>query len=536
MLEELHPGKIFHGRYEIVRCIRAGGMGAVYEVIHLETRRHRAMKVMLPAIVRDEAMRNRFRLEAQVTADVESDHIVETFDAGVDGETGAPFLVMELLRGEDLGHHLRARTTLPREDVVGLLSQLARALEQTHAAGIVHRDLKPENLFLAVRGDDPPRLKVLDFGIAKIVQSSSEAGTTSIGTPLYMAPEQLQGANVSPRTDLFTVGHIAFTLLTGKAYWADEADMIGILPLIDRISRGAEEPTSARAARRGVDLPLAFDAWFARSTARVAADRFETAREQAAALGDALGVTPQRATIPMPVVATAAQLRRNSLPDVETAAAPLSLQSAELAGRGRADPRTPSPGRSPMSRSEILAPTSRSGSIRAAAISGTPHEVAEPATLVAERQSINTHHESVRNVPAPAAGTGARAVIIGAVVLGILGGGALALFRRVPAETPAAEVLPASPPALTMQGATAPPNPAPTAPAPAAPETAATATSSPPVPRVDPAQPAPPASAAPSPATSAPSAPRPRATAAPAAAAVKPPTPAAKRDPTKVFD
>src|SRR5262249_23535679 len=141
MLDELQPGKVFHGRYEVVRCIRAGGMGAVYEAIHLETKRHRALKVMLPSIVRDEAMRNRFRLEAQITADVESDHIAQTFDAGVDAETGAPFLVMELLRGEDLAHHLQCRDALPREEVVGLLQQLSRALEQTHASGIVHRDL-----------------------------------------------------------------------------------------------------------------------------------------------------------------------------------------------------------------------------------------------------------------------------------------------------------------------------------------------------------------------------------------------------------
>jgi len=157
-LSELGSGKVFHGRYEVVRCIRAGGMGAVYEVVHLETRRRRALKVMLPSIVRDADMRNRFRLEAQITADVDSDHIVETFDAGVDVETGAPFLVMELLRGEDLLHHVEARGRVPAADVVGLLGQLARALEATHARGIVHRDLKPENLFLAVRGDDPPRL------------------------------------------------------------------------------------------------------------------------------------------------------------------------------------------------------------------------------------------------------------------------------------------------------------------------------------------------------------------------------------------
>src|SRR5260221_10872929 len=98
-LAVLSPGSVFHGRYEIVRCINAGGMGAVYEVIHLETRRRRALKTMLPSIVADPDLRARFRREATVTADVESEHIVEVFDAGVDADTDMPFLVMELLKG-----------------------------------------------------------------------------------------------------------------------------------------------------------------------------------------------------------------------------------------------------------------------------------------------------------------------------------------------------------------------------------------------------------------------------------------------------
>src|SRR5580704_4550969 len=101
-LGALAPGQTFHGRYEIVRCIRAGGMGAVYECIHLKTRKHRALKLMLPQVLAHPGMRERFELEARVTAEIESDHIVETFDAGVDEPTGMPFLVMELLRGQDL--------------------------------------------------------------------------------------------------------------------------------------------------------------------------------------------------------------------------------------------------------------------------------------------------------------------------------------------------------------------------------------------------------------------------------------------------
>src|SRR5262249_18192237 len=141
----LETGSTFHGRYEIARRIKAGGMGAVYEALDLETRRRRALKVMLPSIVSDPVMRARFKTEATVAAEVHSEHIVEVFDAGVDPETGTPFLVMELLEGEELAVVLKRRGRfLPRE-VVSLLGQTALALDKTHAAGIVHRDLKPEN-------------------------------------------------------------------------------------------------------------------------------------------------------------------------------------------------------------------------------------------------------------------------------------------------------------------------------------------------------------------------------------------------------
>src|SRR6185503_6920383 len=114
-------------------------------------------------------MRARFRLEASVASQIESEHIVQVFDAGVDDETGLPFLVMELLRGESLGAALERRGRFAGDEVVTLLNQASLALDRTHAAGIIHRDLKPENLFVTARDDGTPRLKVLDFGIAKVV-------------------------------------------------------------------------------------------------------------------------------------------------------------------------------------------------------------------------------------------------------------------------------------------------------------------------------------------------------------------------------
>ncbi|HEY3494247.1 MAG TPA: serine/threonine-protein kinase [Polyangiaceae bacterium] len=296
-LQLLSVGAVLRGRYEVLRCIKAGGMGAVYEVLDRETRRRRAMKTMLPSFVSDPDLRARFRLEATVAADVESEHIVEVFDAGVDAETGLPFLVMELLRGESVGQALERRGRIPPGEVVLWLEQVSLALDRTHAAGIVHRDLKPENLFLTARDDGTPRLKVLDFGIAKVVAQSTNANTTrNLGTPLYMSPEQIRGdGDIGHRADLYSLGQIAFTLLAGRAYWEPESRRAGgIYALLLKVMEGPREPASVRAAGLGANLPPAFDAWFRRATALADHERFESSNELVAGLRGVFGIPPAR--------------------------------------------------------------------------------------------------------------------------------------------------------------------------------------------------------------------------------------------------
>jgi serine/threonine-protein kinase len=296
-VELLKSGTIFHGRYEIVRCLKAGGMGAVYEVTDSGTRRRRALKTMLPALVADPDMRARFHLEATVAADIESEHIVEVFDAGVDEASGLPFLVMELLKGRTLGDALQRRGQIAANDVIALFTQASLALDRTHAAGIVHRDLKPDNLFLTHRDDGTLRLKVLDFGIAKVVAQSTQANTTrSFGTPLYMSPEQIRGdGDIGARSDLYSLGQIAFAVLVGKPYWEPEAQRsTGVYGLLVKVMEGAPESASVRAERLGARLPKRFDEWFARATALDPAERFETASELVEALAVALEVALPR--------------------------------------------------------------------------------------------------------------------------------------------------------------------------------------------------------------------------------------------------
>jgi eukaryotic-like serine/threonine-protein kinase len=179
-------GSTFHDRYEVVQCISTGGMGAVYEAIHVETRRHVALKVMLPTLVSNAEARSRFKLETTVASNIEGEHIVQILDAGVDAPTGLPFMVLELLKGEDLFNMIERRGRLPPDEVVTYVHQMSLALDRTHAAGIIHRDLKPENVFVTMRDNGTPRVKLLDFGIAKVLEKRDAAQTTGglLGTPL----------------------------------------------------------------------------------------------------------------------------------------------------------------------------------------------------------------------------------------------------------------------------------------------------------------------------------------------------------------
>jgi serine/threonine protein kinase len=330
-------GAIFGERYRLVRRLASGAMGVVYEARHIATDRRCALKVMLAHIAPRPELRKRFELEARVTAHIDSPFIVELFDAGVDDATGMPFLVMELLRGEELGQCLRRVGRFSAEETLACLHQTALALDRTHRASIVHRDLKPANLFLSVGEDGERRIKILDFGVAKIVAESTGETTTGMGTPLYMAPEQFRNQRVSVATDIHALGMMAYTLLVGEAYWADEKkENDDLVAFALSAAYGPVEPASERAMRKGVVLPAGFDAWFARATAVEPSRRFSGATAAVRALGDALGIVDLAAlALPRPDLgpaetslpreATATPERRNTTGDGGTRADPGTL-------------------------------------------------------------------------------------------------------------------------------------------------------------------------------------------------------------------
>ncbi len=280
-MSELEPGSVFGRDFRIVKALRAGGMGAVYVALQLSTGKERALKVMAPGLAADPATRDRFVLEAQAAGRIESDHVVEIVTAGVDEATGAPYIVMELLKGEELGDYIERVGLLPLGDVAEIFQQIGHALEQAHHQGLVHRDLKLENIFLCAsrRRDVAFTAKVLDFGIAKLVAESKQTGTQPLGTPLFMAPEQTdRRGRICPATDVWALGLIAFRLLTGSYFWIDVETITMLLRQIcvDPIPFATE-----RARELGVTAPLppGFDAWFARCVSRDIDARFQEAGE-----------------------------------------------------------------------------------------------------------------------------------------------------------------------------------------------------------------------------------------------------------------
>ena len=213
------PGDIVGERYEVVRSLGEGGMGRVFLAIHRTLNKEVALKVLDPQMAQSEEQASRFLREARAAAQLKHRNIVETTDFGSTAQ-GLPFFAMEYLDGEDLAQCLARRRKLPWDEAQALLGDILDGLEAAHAAGVVHRDLKPENCFL-IKGQDEgrPRVKLVDFGIAKLL-TEPEAGRLTndgriLGTPQYMSPEQAIGRQVDARSDLYACGVLLFEMLTG---------------------------------------------------------------------------------------------------------------------------------------------------------------------------------------------------------------------------------------------------------------------------------------------------------------------------------
>jgi serine/threonine-protein kinase len=284
-------GDVLDGRYQLLRGLGHGAAGAVYEARHLFTGRFVAVKVMLPQVRHSELamLRARLEREGRALAAVQHPGVVEVFDGGLTPE-GFSYLVMEMLEGCTLEGLLAARGKLSAANTAGLTLQLCDALDAVHAAGVVHRDVKPSNIIVVRARDGSELVKLLDFGMVKLLEPApadklTQAGAI-LGTPAYMAPEQLLAdVDIDERADVYSLGVIMFECLSGTI--PHEGNYAKVL----LGAAGSGQPPSLLSRAPEVPAPLAHVV--ERAMARFPAERFATARELAAAIERALpGATP----------------------------------------------------------------------------------------------------------------------------------------------------------------------------------------------------------------------------------------------------
>ena len=285
-----YAGRVLNGRYRLIRAVGIGSQASVWLAEHMALTTQVAVKLIDPDLAKRPDARERFKREATAAAQLRSPHVVQILDHGIDGDQ--PFIVMELLDGEDLFQRLEKRHHLSIKDTSKILTQVARALTRAHAAGVVHRDLKPENVFLTHNEDDEI-VKVLDFGVAKVrdaakVTMQKTGVGTLIGTPHYMSPEQVKGiGEVDYRTDIWAMGVLGFQCVTGELPFDSE----GVGDLLIRITIG-DMPVPSKVM---MGLPPAFDAWFARACDRDASRRFASARACAEGMARLAGLAAANA-------------------------------------------------------------------------------------------------------------------------------------------------------------------------------------------------------------------------------------------------
>ena len=292
------PGTIVGAKYRLETPLARGGMGAVWVARHIQLDAPVAVKFMDPSCAASASSRARFEREAKAAASLHNPHVVAVRDYGVEGNL--PYLVMELLRGENLSVRLHRERRLSLQATSRILGQIAKALRRAHEGGLIHRDLKPANIFLARQDDDEEVVKVLDFGIAKdtsAMLTRDATGTGEImGSPHYMSPEQVRcDKDLDPRADLWSLGVITFRALTGKLPFPGE--VLGAV-----LAKVLADPIP-RATELAPDLPPGIDAFFARVLARDRAQRFSSVKEMAdelAALAAAASGHPIEAAVPAP--------------------------------------------------------------------------------------------------------------------------------------------------------------------------------------------------------------------------------------------
>jgi len=296
---DLPIGTVLGESYRVTRLIGVGGMGSIYEAAHTRVKKRVAIKLMSKELAAYPELLARFRREVKVTTELHHPHIVDVVDFG-EAPTGEPYLVMEYLDGEDLDHCLERVGRLPLATVVNIIKQLASALSVAHGEGVVHRDLKPGNVFLLKAQDGGVFVKLVDFGISKVLK----AGVTQLtmardvfGTPEFMAPEQAAGriALIDHRSDQWALASLAWLALSGQHAFSKKE----VSETLNQVVAGDPTPLPPEHAHR---IPREVDKVIRRALSKLREDRFPTVSAFARAFEAAAADTkrPSRPSGPRP--------------------------------------------------------------------------------------------------------------------------------------------------------------------------------------------------------------------------------------------
>src|SRR5687767_10685601 len=440
------------GKYQILKPLGKGAMGIVYPAHDTVLERDVALKVMVAQIADDPELKARFEREAKAVARMTHPNVVNVFDLGSHTD-GSPFIAMELLKGQDLQKAMRTPPPMPTDRKVAIIVQVLAGLAHAHEAGIVHRDIKPANIFLNVDGT----VKIMDFGVARLTTASMTGTGNIVGTADYMSPEQVKGAKVDGRSDLFSVGCMLYELLTGRRPFHSE-NLMAIFykitheePNFDLVPEGAEYDAL---------LPI-----LKKSLAKELEDRHQTAYEFAMELRDHLKAQATSAS---------GEHVLEGLLDMEPPASPMP------------EPFTDVPGATVIAGDETGHPTfevgptilepragkgGRPGSSARTAIPGT--RAAAAPTVIAPEPRPSGRGAAARTRPAaprpapppPSTGHPVLYVVVGALGVALLGTGTyIALSRRPdPEPTPSTTIAEAAPPTTVAPVATVPVTTAPPA-------------------------------------------------------------------------
>jgi serine/threonine protein kinase len=324
-------GAVLGGSYEIIRMVGEGGMGRVYEARHqrLQSKRF-AVKMLHPELARQPEVVTRFQREAEASSVVSHPNVVDVYDVSSSPD-GRPYIVAELLQGEELGSHLDRVGKMTPAAAAHVVRQVCAALGAAHAAGIVHRDVKPENVFLS---GDGRRVKVLDFGISKVGDDKdglTKTGTV-MGTPDYMAPEQARGDRVDSRADIYAVGAMLYRALTGRKPFEGRDPMATLTAVL------TEEPPRPSEIAAGV--PLSLEHVIQKAMAKNPAERYQTMAELDAALlpfdeqASHIDLEPGLVTGDRAAAATAKTQLRQSAATVQSANIEEATRTVKLARPG----------------------------------------------------------------------------------------------------------------------------------------------------------------------------------------------------------